>query len=125
MKEINLSFKLSIVLNQTDIHFVVEEKLLKMREEVFLEVLEKVISGIEREALKKQTKCDICGIALLKNGHEERKIKTLVGEITINRARLRCPICKTNIYPFDDIIGLGKREHFTLGIRERSLLSSN
>jgi hypothetical protein len=120
MKEINLSFKLSIVLNQTDIHFV-EEKLLKMREELFIEVLEKVISEIDREALKKQTKCDICGIALLKNGHEERKIKTLVGEMTINRARMRCPTCRTDVYPFDDMIGLGKREHFTLGIRERSL----
>ena len=120
MKEIKLSFDLSIVLNQTDIHFV-EEKLLKMREEVFLEVLEKVISEIEKEALRGQSKCDICGSALVKNGSEKRKIKTLVGEITTNRARLRCPICKLDIYPFDGAIKLGKREHSTLGVRERSL----
>lgn len=120
MKEIKLSFDLSIVLNQSDIHFV-EEKLLKMREELFIEVLEKVISEIEREALRGQGKCDICGSALVKNGSEKRKIKTLVGEITTNRARLRCPICKLDIYPFDGAIKLGKREHSTLGVRERSL----
>ena len=120
MKEIKLSFKLSIVLNQSDIHFV-EEELLKIREEIFLEVLEKVVSEIEKEALKGQNKCVICGSTLVKNGHEMKKIKTLVGEITVNRARLRCPTCKLDIYPFDDVIGLGKREHSTLGIRERSL----
>jgi hypothetical protein len=57
----------------------------------------------------------------IKNGSEKRKIKTLVGEITTNRARLRCPICKLDIYPFDGAIKLGKREHSTLGVRERSL----
>jgi len=120
MKEIKLSFKLSIVLNQTDIHWV-EEELLKMRQELFLEVLEKVISEIEREALKGQSKCDICRSALVKNGSEKRKIKTLVGEITINRARLRCKRCELDIYPFDNAIGLVPSKHDTLGVRERSL----
>jgi len=88
MKEIKLSFKLSIVLNQTDIHFV-EEKLLRMREELFLEVLEKVIAEIEKEALKGQKSCNICGLPLVKNGHEKKKVKTLVGEVAVNRVRLR------------------------------------
>lgn len=43
MKEIKLSFDINIVLDQTDIHYVKEE-LLKMREDLFLKVLEKVLS---------------------------------------------------------------------------------
>jgi len=43
MKEIKLSFDINIALNQTDIHYV-EEELLKMREDLFLKVLEKVLS---------------------------------------------------------------------------------
>jgi len=37
MKEIRLSFELKIALKQTDVHWV-EEELLRLREEVFLEV---------------------------------------------------------------------------------------
>jgi hypothetical protein len=120
MKEIKLSFKLSIVLNQSDIHWV-EEKLLRMREELFLEILEKVISEIEKKALKEQSKCDICGSALVKNGSEKRKIKTLVGEIAVSRVRMRCQKCKLDIYPFDNAIGLAPSKHDTLGVREISL----
>jgi len=120
VKEIKLSFDLSIVLNQTDIHFV-EDELLKIREEMFLEVLEKVITEIEKEASKGQDNCDVCGSALVKNGHEMKKIKTLVGEITVNRARLRCKRCELDIYPFDNAIGLSGKKHTTLGVRERSL----
>jgi small-conductance mechanosensitive channel len=42
MKEIRISFTISIPLKQTDIHWI-EEELLKKREEVFMEVMKEVI----------------------------------------------------------------------------------
>ena len=42
MKEIRISFTISIPLKQTDIHWI-EEELLKKREEVFMEVTKEVI----------------------------------------------------------------------------------
>jgi hypothetical protein len=41
MKEIKVSFTISIPLKQTDIHWI-EEELLKKREEVFIEAIKKV-----------------------------------------------------------------------------------
>ena len=46
MKEIKLSFEVSIVLERTDVHWV-EEELLRIREEVFLGVLRRVMMQIE------------------------------------------------------------------------------
>ncbi len=51
MKEKSLSFDLRITLKQTDFHWV-EEELLRLREQVFLEVLRRVLRKIEEEALK-------------------------------------------------------------------------
>ena len=45
MKEIRLFFNLRIALKQTDVHWV-EEELLRLREEVFLEVLGRVLRRI-------------------------------------------------------------------------------
>jgi hypothetical protein len=42
MNEIRISFRISILLKQTDIHWI-EEELLKKREEVFMEVMKEVI----------------------------------------------------------------------------------
>jgi hypothetical protein len=42
MKEIRISFTVSIPLKQTDIHWI-EKELLKKREEVFMEVMKEVI----------------------------------------------------------------------------------
>ena len=51
LKEIKLSFEVSIVLKQTVVHWV-EEELLGMWEDVFLGVLKRVMTEIEGEALK-------------------------------------------------------------------------
>jgi len=51
MKEIKLSLDLRIALKQTDVHWV-EEELLKLREQIFLEILRRVLREIEEEALK-------------------------------------------------------------------------
>ncbi len=57
MKEIRLSFEITIPLRQTDVHWV-EEELLRVREEVYLGgVLAKVMEEIEAEALSWMQQC--------------------------------------------------------------------
>ena len=120
MKEIRLSFEVSIALKQTDVHWV-EEELLRIREELFLEVLKRVMAEIEQEALRETRRCESCGSLLVKNGQEKKKIKTLVGTVELNRVRLRCQRCQEDSYPLDKAIGLGEGERATLGVRERAL----
>jgi hypothetical protein len=120
MKEIELSFTIRILPRQTDVHWI-EEELLRLREEVFLGVLEKVMLEIEREVLKGERQCERCGAVLVRNGREARRIKTLVGEVKVNRVRLRCQGCGVENYPLDQAMGLGSGERMTLGVRERLL----
>jgi hypothetical protein len=120
MKEIELSFTIRILPRQTDVHWI-EEELLRLREEVFLGVLEKVMLEIEREVLKGKRQCGRCGAVLVRNGREARRIKTLVGEVKVNRVRLRCQGCGVENYPLDEAMGLGSGERMTLGVRERLL----
>jgi RNase P subunit RPR2 len=120
MKEIELSFTVRILPSQTDVHWI-EEELLRLREEVFLGVLEKVMLEIEREVLKRERRCKRCGVLLVRNGREAKRIKTLVGEVKVNRVRLRCQGCGDENYPLDQAMGLGCGERMTLGGRERLL----
>ena len=120
MKEIRLSFQTSIVLKQTDVHWI-EEELLRIRERVFLEILKKIMVEIERDTLKGARVCERCGSPLVRNGQEAKKIKTLVGVVEVSRVRFRCQSCKEDIYPLDRAIGLGCGERVTLGVKERSL----
>jgi hypothetical protein len=57
----------------------------------------------------------------VRNGREARRIKTLVGEVKVDRVRLRCQGCREEIYPLDQAMGLGPGERMTLGVRERLL----
>jgi len=120
MKEIKLSFDLRIALKQTDVHWV-EEELLRLREEIFLEVLRRVLREIEEEALKGVSGCGRCGCLLVRNGHEPKRIKTLIGAVQVDRVRLRCQGCGEDIYPLDEAMGLADGEGMTLGVRERAL----
>jgi hypothetical protein len=120
MKEVRLSFNLRIALKQTDVHWV-EEELLRLREEVFLEVLRRVLREIEEEALKGMRGCGRCGSLLVRNGQEPKRIKTLIGTVRVDRVRLRCQSCEEDIYPLDEAIGLADGEGMTLGVRERAL----
>ena len=45
MKEMKISFEVSIVLEQTDVHWI-EEELLRIREEVFLGVFKRVMREV-------------------------------------------------------------------------------
>lgn len=119
MKEIKVSFTTSISLKQTDIHWI-EEELLKKREEVFIEVMKKVMEGIEEEAVKSKGLCPDCGLTLVSNGSETKKIKTLLGTLRIRRTRLRCQRCGKEIYPLDEAIGV-EGDSVTIGVKERAL----
>lgn len=52
MKEIRISLKLKIALRRHDVHWI-EEELLRLREDIFLGILERVLEEVEEEALKK------------------------------------------------------------------------
>lgn len=120
MKEIKLSFEVSIVLERTDVHWV-EEELLRIREEVFLGVFKRVMREIEEEALRGVRVCKKCGLVLVRSGREVKKIKTLIGVVEVNRVRLRCQGCQEDRYPLDEAIGIGCGEQMSLGVRERAL----
>jgi hypothetical protein len=120
MKEMKISFEVSIVLEQTDVHWI-EEELLRIREEVFLGVFKRVMREVEEEALRRVRVCKKCGLVLVRNGREVKKIKTLIGVVEVNRVRLRCQGCWEDSYPLDEAIGLGGGEQMSLGVRERAL----
>jgi hypothetical protein len=119
VKEIRLSFDINLTLKQYDVHWI-EEQLLQLREEVFLEMLQKILREVEACALESQGHCEGCGDLLVRNGHEFKQIRTLVGALRYQRIRLRCRRCGDDIYPLDKAIGLD-RDGMTLGVRERAL----
>lgn len=72
MKEINLSFQLRISLKQRDVHWI-EDELIRLREEMFFEVLKRILAAIEEEVLKETKSCERCegGINPVWPGGEE------------------------------------------------------
>jgi len=120
VKEIKLSFDINLALKQYDVHWI-EEQLLHLREEVFLDMLRKVLREIEAVAVERYTQCEECGALLVRNGHEFKQIRTLVGALRYRRIRLRCQRCGEEIYPLDRAIGLEGREGMTIGVKERTL----
>lgn len=104
MKEINFSFKLRISLKQRDDHWM-EEELLRLRDEMFLEVLKRILGVIEERALKEMKLCERCGGRLIRYGREGRKIRTLVASLKVLRVRLHCQGCGQDRYPLDEAIG--------------------
>ena len=72
MKEIRISFDVSIALRQRDVHWL-EEELLRIREEVFLGVLKRVLDEIEEEVRKVSRECEVCGLGMVRNGQAMRR----------------------------------------------------
>ena len=68
---------------------------------------------IEEEALKGVSCCGRCGSLSVSNGHEPKRIKTLLGTVQINRVRMCCRSCGEDIYPLDEAIGLTEGEMMT------------
>ena len=120
MKEISFSFQVKIPLKRRDVHWI-EVELLKIREEVFLEILKRILERIEEERLQEGRRCSRCGGKLIRYGRQVKKIRTLVGSVKIARVRLHCCECGQDSYPMDKAIGLEGKEGTTLGVRERAL----
>jgi len=119
VKEIVLPFRLSIVLTQTDVHWV-EAQLLEQRTKLFLEALHQVLGHIESEVVSGAV-CPQCGGGLVRNGRVPLGLETLLGRVEYARQRLRCPQCRTDVYPLDEALGLVAGSGSTLGVRERAL----
>ncbi len=120
MKEIRISLELRIALERHDVHWI-EGELLRLREEVFLGILGRVMEGVEEEALRKRRRCERCGGEMRRNGQEEKRLRTLVGSLKVKRIRVRCGGCGEERYPLDEELGLEEGEGTTLGVRERAL----
>ena len=120
MKELDFSFQVKIALKRRDVHWI-EGELLRLREEIFLEVLKRILGEIEQEALSEGKPCKRCGVDLIRYGREEKRIRTLVGSARILRVRLHCPGCGEDSYPLDEAIGLEGGDGTSLGVRERVL----
>lgn len=120
MKEIGISLEIKIALKQHDVHWI-EEELLRLRAEVFQDILMKVLRAVEEEALGGQEKCRGCGGTVVRNGSDEKKIRTLLGAVRVKRARVRCSACGEEHYPLDEELGLEGGEGTTIGVRERAL----
>jgi hypothetical protein len=119
VKEIVLPFRLSIVLTQTDVHWV-EAQLLEQRTTLFLDALQQVLAHIEGEVLP-QAACPHCGGPLVHNGRVPLVLETLLGRVEYARQRLRCRGCGVDVYPLDAALGLVPGSGSTLGVRERAL----
>jgi hypothetical protein len=89
VKEIKLSFDINLALKQLDVHWI-EEQLLDLREEIFLDMLRKIFQEIEAVAVKGKPRCEGCGGLLVRNGREFKQFRTLVGALRYQRIRLRC-----------------------------------
>jgi hypothetical protein len=120
MKEIRISFSITLLIDRCDVNYV-EEELLKKREDVFKEIMVRVLERIERERLRQEIKCPACEGDAIKKGSEGRKIETLIGKILYTRARFKCKRCGGEFYPLDNAIGLEPQRKCTLGVIERAL----
>ncbi len=120
MKELRFGIEIKVALERTDVQWL-EEELLKLRERVFLGVFKRILVEIEKEAVEKLRRCEGCGGLMVKNGHESKTIKSLLGKVRVERFRLRCKGCGKEVYPLDEAIGLKGRDSVTLGVKEGAL----
>ncbi len=120
MKDITLSFTVTVALRQTDVHWV-EEELLALRQTVFMQALQQVVAHIEAELLARLGPCPACGGRQGQNGRVARQVDTLLGRLAYARVRLRCRRCGAESYPLDAALGLPPGQQQTLGVRERAL----
>lgn len=120
MKEIKVSFSISLSLDRCDVNYL-EDELLRKREEVFKELALTILGIIEEEILKRKVRCPKCGGEANQKGQNSRKIETLLGEIEFKRKRFKCKGCSREIYPLDEAIGLEPQSKCTLGVVERAL----
>ena len=120
MKEIRLSFAITIRVERTDVNWL-EGRLLEERERCWQQGLLTVLQQVEGWALEQRTPCGRCGGAWQANGRKGRVLGTLLGTVRVDRLRQRCAGCGAERYPLDEAVGLAAGTKHTLGVRERAL----
>jgi hypothetical protein len=120
MKEIRLSFTITIRVERTDVNWL-EARLLEERERCFQQGLLTVLQEIEGWAVARGGPCGRCGGEWQANGRKGRILGTLLGTVRVERVRLRCAGCGAERYPLDEAVGLAGGTKHTLGVRERAL----
>lgn len=120
MKEIQLSFAITIRVERTDVNWL-EAQLLEERERGFQQGLLTVLQQIEGWALAQGAPCGRCGGEWQANGRKCRILGTLLGTVRVERVRLRCAGGGAERYPLDEAVGLAGGTKHTLGVRERAL----
>jgi len=121
MKDVRMSFAVTVALQQTDVHWL-EADLLRQRQAIFLAVFRQVLTAIEAAVLLAPLgPCPACGGRQVQNGRVPRRLETLLGRLQFERVRLRCQQCGRESFPLDGALGLEARTQQTLGVRERAL----
>jgi len=121
MKDVRMSFAVTVALQQTDVHWL-EADLLRQRQAIFLAVFRQVLTAIEAAVLLAPLgPCPACGGRQVQNGRVPRRLETLLGRLQFERVRLRCQQCGRESFPLDGALGLEARTQQTLGVRERPL----
>lgn len=120
MKDVCVSFVVTVALRQTDVHWL-EAELLRLRQEVFQTVWTQVVGTIEAQALAHAGACPACGGPCVQNGRAPRRVDTLLGPLDLVRTRLRCQGCGAERVPLDAALGLESGLRQTLGVQERAL----
>jgi hypothetical protein len=120
MKEMKLSFAVTVGMEQTDVN-TLEEALVRQWRGAAPELLRQIMAQVERQALARRGACSGCGGAWRGNGRKVRRLETVVGVVRFERVRLRCAGCGRERYPLDEALGLEAGEQHTMGVRELAL----
>jgi hypothetical protein len=78
-------------------------------------LLERMLSEVGVGRLEQPLVCS-CGERMNSRGLEEKRIKTILGDISFNRSRYVCPVCKATRYRGDEILDV-EGTLFSPGVR--------
>jgi uncharacterized OB-fold protein len=76
----------------------IEEVVLKLREEMGLEMVGSVLKGQEKRKLVVE-KCKTCGKEMGSKGEKRKVIESQIGEIEMERGYYYCDECGAGIFP--------------------------
>lgn len=75
-----------------------EEEVRELGREIGRDMLEYIVQEREEIGIG-EIRCERCGGEVKRNGRVRRKIKTMLGEIEIERQRVRCKRCGRDFFP--------------------------
>lgn len=120
MKEVKLSFAVTVGMEHTDVN-TLEQALVRQWRAAAPELMRQLLVAVERRVLTRPGPCSRCGGSWRRNGGKARSLETVVGPVRFVRVRLRCAGCGQERYPLDEALGLEAGEQHTLGVRELAL----